>query len=81
VPASGLTNADFSRVIAIMVSVVVRSPQTSGFTAAVTLNHFGADYATGSTGPTGDTAAVYTSAADGRIRRIYNSTFALRNAL
>lgn len=81
VPASSLTNADFSRVIAVMVSVAIRSPQASGFTAALTLNHFGTDYATGSAGPTGDAAAIYTSASDGRIRRIYNSTFALRNAL
>ena len=81
VPASGLTNTDFTRVIALMVSVVVRSPTRSGFTAAVTLNHFGDDYAPANAAPTGDAGAVFTSPADGRIRRVYNSTFALRNAL
>jgi type IV pilus assembly protein PilW len=78
VPASSLTNTDFSRVIAVMVSVAIRSPQASGFTAGLTLNHFGTDYAPGPAGPTTDPGAIYTAASDGRIRRIYNSTFALQ---
>jgi type IV pilus assembly protein PilW len=81
VPASALTKNDFSEVVAIMVSLVVRSPGASGFTASQTLNHFGIDYAPGNVAPSGDAGSVFTGGTDGRIRRVYNTVFAVRNAL
>jgi type IV pilus assembly protein PilW len=81
VKADSLSSSDFTKVVAIMVSIVVRSPSASGFTAAQVLNHFGTDYAAGNTAPSGDAGAVFTSPTDGRLRRIYSTVFALRNAL
>jgi len=81
VKADALSSTDFTKVVALMVSVVMRSPTASGFTAAQTLNHFGTDYAASNVAPTGDAGAVYTSPTDGRLRRIYNTVFAVRNAL
>jgi type IV pilus assembly protein PilW len=81
VKADALSSSDFTKVVAIMVSVVVRSPSASGFSAAQVLNHFGTDYAAGGTAPSGDAGSVFTAPTDGRLRRIYSTVFALRNTL
>ncbi|HEX4330213.1 MAG TPA: PilW family protein [Burkholderiales bacterium] len=80
VPAGSISTADFSLVRSLMVSIAVRSPSASGFTTAAVLNHFGQDYANG-TAPSGDAGSIFTSPADGRLRRVYNTTFAVRNVL
>jgi type IV pilus assembly protein PilW len=90
VPPASLAYSDFSAVRSLMVSMVVRSPTLSGFTAAQTFNHFGVNYAPGNAAPSGDTGSVFnsitvgasaSSTADARIRRLYNTMFALRNVL
>jgi hypothetical protein len=81
VPANGLSSPDFTLVNGIMVSIVVRTPGASGFSAAQTMNHFGTVYAPSNTAPTNpqDGGSIFPAPGDGRIRRVYNTVFALRN--
>jgi type IV pilus assembly protein PilW len=86
IPAN-LKSADLTLVKSLMVSVVVRSPSTSGNTASASLasfnifNHFGRDYAPADAAPSGDAGSVFSAPGDGRLRRVYNTLFAVRNAL
>jgi len=83
VPVAGLSSSDLTLVKSLMVSVVVRSPGASGFTAntQTVFNHFGTDYAPANAAPSGDAGSVFTAPADGRLRRVFNTIFAVRNAL
>ncbi|MBI4755378.1 MAG: PilW family protein [Betaproteobacteria bacterium] len=74
--------ADWAKVVAAQVSVVLRSAQTTATAAqARTFNHFGNDYAPSDTAPAGDAGAVFSAPADARLRRAFTATVGMRNRL
>jgi len=74
---------DMERVVSVRISLLVRSAQQVA-TGADTrkYNHFGTAYAAADTPPASDAGAVFNSAGaslDRRLRRLYQTTVALRN--
>lgn len=80
---AGNPSLDMTRVVSVRISMLFRS-NTGANTAVDTrkYNHFGSQYAPGDVAPAGDLGAVFNAAGanlDTRLRRIFQTTIALRN--
>jgi hypothetical protein len=74
---------DPNNIRSVMVSIVTRTAGTANAVnrAQLTFNHFGIDYASGGTAPSGDAGSVFStpSPSDGRTRQHSTTVIALRN--
>lgn len=74
--------AAVSNVVAMRVSMVLRGPSTGNpAPTSLVLNHFGTVYAPGNAAPANDVGSVTNLANDGRLRKHYALSIALRNRL
>ena len=80
--AGDLASTDWTNVISVRISLVVRSSgldKVNAVSQAQTWNHFGITYAPGDVAPVDDSGSVYSSPADNRFRLMFSSVVALRN--